>query len=119
MGYDSAGDLTSITDANGNTTSYTYDAMDRRASRKDALGAAAAYAYDGNGNLTRFTDRRGTVTVYQYDGLNRRVFAGYRLNGSGQYQRRSPTPTTPATGSPRRWTRSPGRSRAAPTGLTT
>lgn len=51
--HDAEGNLTAVTDANGNTTSYGYDAMDRRASRTDPLSAVEHYAYDGNGNLTQ------------------------------------------------------------------
>ncbi len=64
-------------------TTYTYDPMDRRASRTDALGAVESYAYDGMSNLTSHTDRNGNVTSYSYDGLNRRTFAGFGYNGSG------------------------------------
>ena len=74
--------LTGVTDAKGNQTAYTYDSMDRRASRTDPLGAAESYSYDGDGNLTGWTDRRGKVTIYQYDALNRRTFAGFGQNGS-------------------------------------
>ena len=79
---DGDGNLTSVTDARGNQTTYTYDSMDRRASHSDPLGAAETYTYDGDGNRTGWTDRRGKVTVYQYDALNRRTFAGFGQNGS-------------------------------------
>ena len=50
-------------DARNNTTTYTYDNMDRLATRKDALLAIESYQYDGNGNRTQFTDRRNKVTT--------------------------------------------------------
>ena len=86
FGYDTNGNyglLTSLKDANNNTTNYpTYDSRDRLSTRTDALNASDTYAYDGDSNLTQHTDRNGNVTVYQYDGLNRRTFAGYGYNGS-------------------------------------
>src|SRR2546428_9405801 len=38
-----------VVDARNNTTTYTYDNMDRLATRKDALLAIESYQYDGNG----------------------------------------------------------------------
>ena len=47
----------------GNSTSYSYDVMDRLETRTDPLGLAESYQYqyDGNGNLMRFVDRKGWV----------------------------------------------------------
>jgi YD repeat-containing protein len=82
FGYDANSNLTSIIDANSNPTSYTYDSRDRRTAREDALTHSDIYdSYDANGNLTQFTDRRGKVSVYQYDGLNRETFAGFGKSG--------------------------------------
>ena len=81
FGYDANGNyglLTSLKDANNNTTNYpTYDGRDHLSTRTDALNASDTYVYDANNNLTQHTDRNGNVTVYQYDGLNRRSFAGF------------------------------------------
>ena len=71
------GNLTSISDARGNITTYTYDNMDRLVGRTDPLSASESYSYDLAGNETSFVDKRGKKTVFQYDGLNRLVFSGY------------------------------------------
>jgi RHS repeat-associated protein len=77
--------LLSFTDAKNNQTTYSYDELNHRISRTDALIKSESYVYDGNDNLTQYTDRRGTVDTFTYDGLNRRTFAGFGKNGS-QYQ---------------------------------
>ncbi len=56
--WDPNGNLSSVTDANTHPTSFTYDNMDRVATRKDPLLVQESYQYDLNGNLTQFTDRR-------------------------------------------------------------
>ncbi len=68
-----------MTDANGHTTQYTCDNMDRLATRKDPLLNQESYQYDGGGNPTQFTDRRGKVAVFNYYDLNRVTFAGYGM----------------------------------------
>ena len=45
----------SITDANGHTTSYFYDGLDRRTTTTDALGHASSTAYDAVGNVISWT----------------------------------------------------------------
>lgn len=72
-------------DANGHTTTYTYNNMDRVATRIDPLANTESYHYDFNGNLVQFTDRRGTVTTYGYDGLDRRTFAGFNTQSGPTY----------------------------------
>ncbi|MEE8574169.1 MAG: RHS repeat-associated core domain-containing protein, partial [Thermodesulfobacteriota bacterium] len=64
-------DLASFTDANGNTTSYSYDLMSRLLTETDALGAVTNYSYDSVGNLSSSTDAASNVTTYGYDLLNR------------------------------------------------
>lgn len=73
-------------DANSHTTTYTYENMDRLATRTDALNRAESYQYDQNGNLSQFTDRRGKVTTYMYDNLNRRIFAGFGTQAGPTYE---------------------------------
>jgi RHS repeat-associated protein len=86
--YDPNGNLLSFTDASGpsHTTNYTYDNMDRLATRKDPLGNTESYQYDPNGNLTQFTDRRGKVITYNYDAVNRRIFAGFGATPGPPYE---------------------------------
>ncbi|MDA8240535.1 MAG: DUF6531 domain-containing protein [Nitrospiraceae bacterium] len=63
--------LTSITDANGNTTAYTYDTLGRLARETDPLGNTITYSYDVKGNLTSRTDANGNKISYAYDAVGR------------------------------------------------
>ena len=63
--------LTSISDANGNSTSYQYDNLGRLLSETDPLGNVTNYAYDPSGNLVAKTDGNGATTRYAYDSLGR------------------------------------------------
>ena len=49
-GYDALGNLTSMTDARGNTTTYGYDAAGHMTSRTDAMGGDLVWTYDALGN---------------------------------------------------------------------
>jgi len=66
-----------VTDAKGQTTTYTYEVMDRLEARTDALTRTEFYEYDPNGNLTQFTDRKNQVSTFSYDALNRQTDASY------------------------------------------
>ena len=56
--------LTSVTDAEGNTTSYAYDANGRVATVTDAEGGKTTYSYDAKGNVTKIVDAGGNATTY-------------------------------------------------------
>ncbi len=77
--FDSHGRLTSTTDADGGTTSYSYDpqgntATITRAPNNDAGTApVTSYAYDAAGQPTAVTDPMGNVTSTTYDALGREV----------------------------------------------
>jgi len=66
--YDGSGNVLSVTDALGRTTTYIYDpAFNRVASITDALGQRTTFAYDARGNLVSRTDANSHVTRYTYD----------------------------------------------------
>jgi len=71
--YDDNGNLTRITDPNGNVTRYSYDALDRITGATYADGTADASTYDRAHNLVQRTDANGSVITHTYDDLNRRV----------------------------------------------
>src|SRR5262249_60605618 len=101
--YDTADRRSSLTDAKGNTTQYsfdeqdnvittvrielsdlgapaqsftdtfTYDSLDRQRTHTDGVGNAWTFLYDSRGNRTRATDPLGHSTRYVYDGLDRLV----------------------------------------------
>jgi YD repeat-containing protein len=82
--YDVMGNRTSTTDADGNTTTYTYDALNRLLTLTTPRVTNAAgntvnyntsYAYDGVGNRISVIDNNGnrTDTVYNSNNLLRQV----------------------------------------------
>ncbi len=52
---------TSVTDADGNTTSYTYTTAGRRASVTNPMGGRTTFTYDNRGNLATVVSPRGNV----------------------------------------------------------
>jgi len=104
--YSANGKQTSVTDANGNKASFTYDGHDRRVRWNfpslSAVGTVSssdyeAYGYDGNGNRTSLRKRDGQVIAYSFDALDRMtlkdlptgqdVYYGYDLRGLQTYAR--------------------------------
>ncbi len=69
-GYDSNGNVTSVSDPLSHATGNSYDALNRLVQMLDPANGVTQYAYDGAGNLSQVTDPRGLATVYTYDGLN-------------------------------------------------
>ncbi len=66
--YDSSGNLLSSTDPLSHTVSYTYSSMDDRlASVTDGNGNTTSYGYDGKGDLTSTTYADGTIESVAYD----------------------------------------------------
>ena len=53
-----------VTDANGHTTWFQYDALGRLAQEIDQLGARISYQYDAKGNVVSRTDGEGRTTGY-------------------------------------------------------
>jgi RHS repeat-associated protein len=71
--YDSGGkgEPTQITDPKGNVTTFTYTAAGLVSSIADAQGNTTIFGYDGRGNRTTSRDPRGWMTYYTYDSMNR------------------------------------------------
>ena len=63
--------MTSLTDPNGNITSYRYDLAGRLVQETDPLGNATRYDYDQSGNVIARTGGKGDTVRYAYDALNR------------------------------------------------
>ena len=66
-----------MTDANGHTTNYDYDPLNRPVSVIDPLGYTTSNTYDAVGNTISLTDANGKTTTYSYDGLNRLIEIAY------------------------------------------
>ncbi len=69
--YDIGGNLTGVTDPNGNVTSYQYDDFGRMLTQTSPVTGTTSYAYDLAGNLTSTTDANNAATTRTYDVLGR------------------------------------------------
>jgi RHS repeat-associated protein len=63
--------LTSLSDANNNVTSYSYNQLGHLMKETDPLGNITSYAYNAKGNLTSKTDANGNTINYSYDANGR------------------------------------------------
>jgi len=70
-GYDAHGDLTSVTDPNGNITTYEYDDFGQMLRQLSPVTGTTSYVYDISGNLAAMTDANGAATTRTYDILDR------------------------------------------------
>ncbi|MGH7701926.1 MAG: RHS repeat-associated core domain-containing protein, partial [Gemmatimonadales bacterium] len=68
---DDGGRLTSLTMPLGQRTRYAYDALNRLTRITDPLGGQTQLSYDPNGNLLGLTDARGGATSYAYNAMDR------------------------------------------------
>ena len=68
--YDEEGNLKTVTDRNGNITTYEYDELHRLTEVKNARKEITSYTYDGNGNLLTQTDDNGNTTTYRQNLLH-------------------------------------------------
>ncbi|MGH9457101.1 MAG: RHS repeat-associated core domain-containing protein [Thermoanaerobaculia bacterium] len=69
--YDIAGNLVSVTDPNGNVTSYLYDDFGQMLRQVSPVTGTTTYAYDPAGNMIATTDANGATTTRTYDVLGR------------------------------------------------
>lgn len=65
--YDSVGQMTSVTDANGNKTDYTYDANGNTTSISDMIGTKYRAVYDDKGDVLTLTLPNGSELRYTYN----------------------------------------------------
>jgi len=65
--YDEHGDVTAITDANGNTTSFGYDARGNTTTETDPLGGTTTTVYDLANRPISATDALGGTTTFEWD----------------------------------------------------
>lgn len=59
--YDAQGNLTSLTNFNGDTTTYSYDQMNRLLSRSTPGEATVSFTYTASGQRASMTDASGTT----------------------------------------------------------
>lgn len=86
--YNSDEILTSSVDPYGNTTITDVDGMGRPIRKTDALGNYSAYTYDAVGNLLTERNKRGLVTTRKFDSNNNEIEVNEPGNGPvfGTYQ---------------------------------
>jgi len=73
MDYDDNGNMISVTDPEGSTTTYTYNAMGQVLTKTDPREKVWTYGYDDAGNLKSMTDPLNHVTQYVYDAVGNRI----------------------------------------------
>lgn len=83
-GYDPLGQLTSVTDPNGNQWSNSYDSLGRRISSTDPDLGTWTYGYDDLGRVILQTDAKAQQVAMSYDRLGRVLskIAGFGQPGS-------------------------------------
>jgi len=79
--YDVAGDLTSVTDPNGNITTYAYDDFGRMVSQSSPVTGTTTYTYDLAGDPISTTDANHAITTRTYDALGRVLTATSTISG--------------------------------------
>jgi RHS repeat-associated protein len=82
--YDTAGNITEVKSAltNGVDVKYGYDAMNRLASVTDEDGQVTTYFYDAVNNVAGYVYPNGVTTAYTYDSLNRLTQIGSTKNNT-------------------------------------
>nr|WP_237535682.1 polymorphic toxin-type HINT domain-containing protein [Streptomyces sp. SID3343] len=75
--YSPREELQSVTDAGGNTWTYTYDFLGRKTHTEDPDKGPSDTRYDLVGRVTGTTDARGQNLAYTYDALGRKT-ASYK-----------------------------------------
>lgn len=72
-GYDLNGNLTTMTDANGNVRTYTHDWLDRRTAAADPDAGTSSHGYDLAGRQLWSIDGNNQKISSKYDQLGRRI----------------------------------------------
>jgi len=65
--------VASVTDNNGQTTSYLYDSLNRLKTVTQPGSIQTSFTYDGHGNLETVVDPEGHTTSYTHDDMGRLV----------------------------------------------
>jgi RHS repeat-associated protein len=83
--YDAVGNVTKRTDADKRVTTYGYDKLDQLTTVTAADGGKTAYEYDAAGNITKRTDANNHATSYAYDDARQLTTITDPLNRATSY----------------------------------
>ena len=85
LGYDAAGNKTSIKDPAANTWTYSYDLLGRQTKAVDPDSGTTVTGYDAAGNVAYITNGAGVSVNFTYDALNRKIaeYTGSTTQGTG------------------------------------
>jgi len=75
--YYANGDLHTSTDADSNTTTYSYDSFGNVSRIDHPDTTFETFVYNARGDLTSHTDRRGHTTTHSYDNRRNRLVTTY------------------------------------------
>jgi YD repeat-containing protein len=86
LSYDGVGNVLESTDANGHTTKYGYDAVNRQNKVTDALGKVVSQkVYDAAGRVISSTNMYGVETTTSYDDAIHKMTMTNPLGSSYQW----------------------------------
>ena len=83
--YDPLNRMTSVTEPGGEETQFSYNAAGRKELHTDAAGRKTNFTYDPNGNLLSINYAGALTTSYSYDDLNRLITETHPDHGSVRY----------------------------------
>ncbi|WP_431898056.1 RHS repeat-associated core domain-containing protein [Micromonospora haikouensis] len=72
-GYDSRGNQATLTDADNNVWTSTYNLLGQVVAKSDPDAGNSSMVYDANGNLVQSTDGRTKTLSFTYDALDRKT----------------------------------------------
>ncbi|MEO8195466.1 MAG: RHS repeat-associated core domain-containing protein [Thermoanaerobaculia bacterium] len=75
--YGARGSLESVTDKNGNVTTYEYDASGNVLTKTEPLDRVTTATYDAQNNPLTKTDARGHSQLFEYDPVNGNLLAAH------------------------------------------
>ncbi|MDV2078511.1 RHS repeat-associated core domain-containing protein [Marinobacter xestospongiae] len=84
--FDQAGNVIEVTDAENNTTRYTYNVMGQVLTKTTPLGHVYQYSYDDGGFLVEQTDPLQRTTTHTYDAVGNRITTTWPNQAVTQYQ---------------------------------
>jgi RHS repeat-associated protein len=84
--YDANGNLTRTTDANGKTSSFSYDPINRVNKKTNPIGEYTEYFYDQSGLVTKVTDSAGGESNTYYDSMAKITRQSVKASSSLTYE---------------------------------